>query len=121
MSVNAPLPEACKFKYQPSQDFPHVYWIDLYRNNMMHECAVTKASPSGTVAFIKLNDLNEIDKQRLARILTNPMHKGKELYEAMQYTTLNNGENALKFFSQMTQLLSPNGTITNASTGVGNF
>lgn len=63
----------------------------------------------GNVYFFPLNALDKIDKGRLARILSNRNATSFELWDLMSQITLNNGVNALTYFHQLVELITPNG------------
>lgn len=90
-------------------NLPHIYWIDLNNDGVYTECAVMKKDGLGNVYYFPLNALDEIDKRRLARIVTNRNAKHFELWDLMSNITLNNGVNALTYFHQLVQVMTPSG------------
>lgn len=105
------------YKAQKSREYPHIEWLELNNDGILHECAVMKRDASGNVLFFKTNDLDEIDKRRLAGILMDRMSRTLELYDLMSNKTLGNGVNALIYFSQLVQQLTPNGRVLNPRSG----
>lgn len=105
------------YRYQPSQEYPHVEWIEINSDGIMHECAVMKRDRAGNVLFIKLNDLDQIDKRRLAGILMDRNARNFELWDLMANKTLGNGMNALTYFNQLVKLLTPNGKVMDPKSG----
>jgi len=97
--------------------FPHVEWLDLNGNNILIECAIMKTEASGGKLFIRLDQLDSIDKQRIAKILTNRNANAFELWDLMAQITLGNGENALKYFHQMVKIFTPAGVVMNPTAG----
>jgi len=97
--------------------FPHVEWLDLNGNNVLVECAIMRTDAQGGKMFIQLNRLDAIDKQRIAKILTNRNAEAFELWDLMSQITLGNGENALKYFHQMVKVFTPAGAVITPTAG----
>jgi hypothetical protein len=106
------------YKYQASPEYPHVVWLELEGDGMLHECAVVKRDNVGNVFFFKINNLDEIDRRRLAQILADRNAKQFELWDLMAQKTLNNGMNALAYFHQLVKVLAPNGKVMDPRSGV---
>lgn len=115
MAANAQV--GVKYQVQRSNEYPHIEWVELYGDGMLHECAIMRRMPSGNVLFFKTNDLDEIDRRRLAGILSDRNAAGFELWDLMSQKTLGNGMNALVYFTQLVKVISPNGKITDPQTG----
>lgn len=105
------------YRHQPSQEYPHIEWIEVNSDGIMHECAVMKRDRAGNVLFIRTNDLDEIDKRRLAGILMDRNARNFELWDLMANKTLGNGMNALTYFNQLVKLLTPNGKVLDPKSG----
>lgn len=99
-------------------NMPHIYWIDLKNDGVYTECAVMKKDNLGNVYFFPLNAIDDIDKRRLARILTNRNATHFELWDLMSNITLNNGVNALSYFHQLVQVMTPSGRTMRPQQGV---
>lgn len=97
---------------------PHLYWIELYSDNNVHECVVVKHARDGSVIFIKTNELDAIDRDRLARILNQRNAHQYEVAELMAQTTLPNGVNALVYFNNLARMITPTGRIMELREGV---
>jgi len=97
---------------------PHIYWIDLAGNGMMHECAVMKKDNLGNVYFFPLKSLDTVDKGRLARIVKNRQAKNFPLWELMEQITLNNGVNALDYFHQLVEMITMTGKRVRPQEGI---
>lgn len=97
--------------------YPHVEWIDLRGNGVLVECAVMRKDDFGNIYFIEIPALDQIDKNRLARILTNRNANNFELWDLMSQITLNNGINALQYFHQLVKIITPKGVIMNPRQG----
>lgn len=108
---------ATTYNFQASPHFPHVYWIDLNNDGILHECVVLKKDTVGNLLFFKINDLDDIDKRRLSNILADRNARNFELWDLMANRTLGNGCNALAYFHQLVRQLTPNGKIIDPKTG----
>lgn len=105
------------YKSVKSQQFPHVEWIELNGDGVLHECAIMKRDAIGNVLFFKTNDLDEIDKRRLGGILADRNSRNFELWDLMANKTLGNGVNALMYFNQLVRQLTTNGKILDPRSG----
>lgn len=105
------------YKHQTSAQFPHVEWLELNADGILYECAIMRRDQSGNVLFFKTNDLDEIDKRRLAGILTDRNARNFELWDLMAQKTLGNGMNALQYFHQLVRQLTPNGRVLDPRSG----
>lgn len=99
-------------------NMPHIFWIDLKNDGVYTECAVMKKDGLGNIYYFPLNALDDIDKRRLARILSNRNANHFELWDLMSNITLNNGVNALTYFHQLVQVLTPGGRSMRPQEGV---
>lgn len=99
-------------------NMPHIFWIDIANDGMFTECAVMKKDGLGNVFFFPLSALDKIDKGRLAKIVSNRNAEAFELWDLMSQITLNNGVNALEYFHQLVEVLSPTGKRTKPREGV---
>lgn len=99
-------------------NLPHIYWIDLNSDGLFVECAVMRKDGLGNVYFFPLKALDQIDKRRLARILNNRNANNFELWDLMSNITLNNGVNALTYFHQLVEMVTPNGKRMKPQQGV---
>ena len=105
------------YQVRKSAEFPHIEWIELNNDGILHECAVMKRDAQGNVLFFKTNDLDSIDKRRLSGILADRNARNFELYDLMANKTLGNGVNALIYFSQLVRQLTVNGKILDPRSG----
>lgn len=106
------------YRIVPSREYPHIEWLELHSDGIMHECAIMKRDPhTGNVLFFKTNDLDEIDKRRLAGILVDRNAKNFELWDLMAQKTLGNGVNALAYFNQLVKQITPNGRVIDPRAG----
>jgi len=107
-----------RYKHQTSQEHPHIEWLELNSDGMLHECAVMKRDPQGNVFFFQVNHLDEIDRRRLAQMLADRNARQFELWDLMAQKTLGNGMNALAYFHQLVKVLTPIGKVIDPRTGV---
>ena len=79
-------------------DLPHIFRVDVDDSGLLQEVAVVKEETDGTLYYIPIATLHNIDKQRLKKIVTS-IHADKyPLWELLSQATLSNGMNALDFF-----------------------
>ena len=97
---------------------PHIKWLELKKDGIMHECAIMKVDAHGNKYYFELGKIDRIDKQRMARLLQNRNADRMELWDLMSSTTLNNGVNALTYFHQLVKIISPDGVIYSPQGGV---
>lgn len=102
---------------KPSPDFPHVEWIELYADKILHECLVVLRQPGGNLLFIKLAELDGIDKDRIVHFLRDRNVRAFSFAELLRSRTLPNGINALEYFHQMVQIITPNGQVMRPQQG----
>lgn len=102
---------------RPSK-YPHVYWIDLHNNGVMHEVVVVARDANENIWFIPLNALDAIDKRRMLKLVMDRSANLMPLYDVMFNSRLGNGCNALEYFNQLTKLRTPNGQIFDVRAGV---
>ena len=105
------------YRIQKSTEHPHIEWIELHADGILHECAVLKRDGLGNVFYFKTNSLDTIDKQRLAAILSDRNANNFELWDLMSHRTLGNGVNALAYFHQLVKVLTPNGKTVDPQSG----
>ena len=98
--------------------WPHVEWIELHADGVLHECAVMKKDRRGNIYFFELNALDSIDKRRLMMILADRNSRQFELWDLMSQKTLGNGVNALTYFNQLVKVVTPSGKILTPTLGV---
>lgn len=103
---------------QKHASLPHVEWIDLEDNGVAVECIVVKRDQrNGDLYFIKTEELDQIDRERITNILRKRDAARYELWDLLDGTTLGNGENALEFFHQLVKVRTARGVIMVPSTG----
>lgn len=107
-----------EYKREVSREYPHVEWLELNKDGMLHECAVMKRDGLGNVFFFQINHLDDVDKRRLAQMLADRNAKNFELWDLMSQKTLGNGMNALQYFHQLVKVLTPNGKVIDPRSGL---
>lgn len=105
-------------KTKKSKRFPHIEWIDLTGNDVYAECAVVKRDPRDNIYFIKLNELDAIDLERLFKIVRSRNATQLELWDLMHQVTLGNGINALEYFHQLVWIITSSGQVMRPQMGV---
>lgn len=102
--------------------------LDLNRNGVAVEVTVVnalivgtdeKGTPQHEIWFIKNDELDPIDKQRLLEVLQKSarVNDFQPLYETLADVTLGNGVNALDYFHQYVKVLYPSGVIQRPKLG----
>lgn len=76
----------------------HVELIDIDDSGLLREVAVVKRDADGTLHYIDIASLAEIDKGRLKKILTSQHSDKYPLWELLSQSRLSNGMNGLDFF-----------------------
>ena len=97
--------------------YPHIEWLDIEGNGTLTEVAVMKIDSNQNVYFVKLGNLDGIDRQRLANILTSRNATSFELWDLLSQATLGNGQNALNYFHQFVKIRTPQGQVLDPSSG----
>ena len=100
---------------------PHVFRIDLQNEGLAHECAVLSQDKFGNIYYIKISDLDEIDRTRIGKILQHRYINQLPLWDVMSQTTLKNGLNALDYFQQLVKAITPVGKQFVPRAGAGGY
>jgi hypothetical protein len=98
--------------------YPHIEWADLNNEGTLTEVAVMRRDAIGNMYFVRLDVLDEIDKKRLFKIVTNRNAELYELWDLMSNVTLGNGVNALTYFHQLVKVRTPGGKVMTPTSGV---
>lgn len=105
-------------RIQPSK-YNHVFWADLEGKGLMQEIiVVAKDNYRGTLWFIPMNALDEVDKRRIFKLVTDRSATMLPLFEVMSNTILGNGVNALVYFHQLTKMWTASGQIVDPNAGL---
>lgn len=84
----------------PKSSFNHVEFIDVNDDGILEEVAVIKKWDDGSLSYIDIATLGNIDKARLLKIVSGQHADKYDLWELLSQATLSNGMNALDFFHQ---------------------
>lgn len=104
-------------RFQASR-YNHVYWADIKGQGLMQEVVVVAHNPNGSVWFIPVESLDNIDRQRMFRLITDRTAQMLPLYEIMAHVRLNNGINALEYFQQLVKFMTPTGNVISGNTNM---
>jgi len=88
---------------------PHVFRIDLQGNGLADECAIVQRDNFGNILYLKIADLDQIDRERIGKILKHRFVKSLPLWDIMSQTTLKNNVNALDYFHQLVKGITKEG------------
>jgi len=96
--------------------YRHYVSMDLYGNGIAHDVVIVKEDPErGDIYFIKVADLDAIDRARMRQVLTKRNADTMPLWDVMSQVTLKNGKNALEYFHQLVKVRTQSGQIINPS------
>lgn len=76
----------------------HVELLDVDDTGTLREIAVVKRDDDGTLHYVDIDSLANIDKGRLKKVLMSPHVDKYPLWELLSQATLSNGLNALDYF-----------------------
>lgn len=99
----------------------HVFYVDVADNGQFKEVAVVKEWPNGSLSYIDIALIDNVDRGRLKRILQSPHADKYALWELMSQDRLSNGKNALDYFHQMVRTKKAPGHVDNLMTGGGSL
>lgn len=99
--------------------FPHIEYRDIYDDGTYHEIAVVKDRADGSYDYIIINQLDDMDKGRIKKIITGQYTRMSELWELMANESLSNGMNALDYFHQLVRKKLAPGTVQKSNSGLG--
>ncbi len=104
-------------KVVKSPTHPHMEWIELNSDGVLHECAVLRTDAQGNKLMFPTNHLDAIDRTRLGQLLRDRNARNFELWDLMAQKTLGNGMNALAYFHQYVKVLTPSGKLLDPKSG----
>lgn len=78
-------------------DLPHIFLMDVNDTGIFEEVAVVAELPDGTVCYIQIANLHQIDKARIKKVVTSQHAKMYPLWELLSQARLSNGCNALDY------------------------
>lgn len=76
----------------------HIFLCDIDDSGLLREVAVVKEFKDGSLYYIDIDPLHQIDKARLKKIVSSPHADKYSLWELLAMSKLSNGMNALDFF-----------------------
>ena len=100
---------------------PHVFRIDLDNDGLAHECAVISTDQYGNTYYLKIAELDNIDRVRIGKILQHRYIAQLPLWDVMSQTTLKNGMNALEYFQQLVKAITPAGKMFVPKAGAAGY
>lgn len=77
---------------------PHIFLMDTDDSGLLKEVMVVKKFKDGTIYYIEIDGLHQIDKGRIKKIVTSQHSDKYEAWELLSQAKLSNGMNALDFF-----------------------
>jgi len=86
-----------KIELKPTT-LPHIYLCDIDDSGLLREVALVKEFKDGSIYYIDVDPLHQIDKARLKKIVSGPHSDKYSLWELLAMSKLSNGMNALDFF-----------------------
>lgn len=108
MSRSIQLP----YQFMWSKSHPHIAWADLYNNGLLTEIAVIAMDENnGDLYFIPIAALDNVDKDRMVKVITKRDSHKYPLWDLLSGSTLKNGMNALEYFNQLVKVRSLSGQI----------
>lgn len=114
MSTTLNLP----YNFQWSDTHAHIAWADLHNNGVLVEIAVIALDQkNGDLHFISIAALDNVDKERLVKIIQKRDAQKYPLWDLMSMSTLKNGMNALEYFNQLIKVRSVSGQIFTPNAG----
>lgn len=112
------MSNALPYNFQWSTTHPHIAWADIYGNGVLVEVAVLALDPkNGDLHFIPIAALDNVDRQRLLKIISKRDAVKYPLWDLLDTSTLKNGMNALEYFFQLAKVRTVSGQIFRPNTG----
>ena len=91
----------------------HVFYVDVNDNGQFREVAVVKEWPNGSLSYIDIGLIDQVDRGRLKKVLMSGHADKYELWDLLSQERLSNGKNALDYFHQMTRTKKAAGHVDN--------
>jgi hypothetical protein len=76
----------------------HIFLCDVDDSGLLKEIMLVKKFKDGSIYYIEIDPLHNIDKGRIKKIVTSQHTDKYEGWELLSQTRLSNGMNALDFF-----------------------
>ena len=83
---------------QPVPNLPHIYLCDIDDSGLLKEIMLVKKFKDGSIYYIEIDTLHQIDKGRIKKIVSSQHADKYEAWELLSQSKLSNGMNALDFF-----------------------
>jgi len=99
----------------------HVFYVDINDNGQFKEIAVVKEWPNGSLSYIDIALIDNVDRGRLKKVLTSGLADKYPLWELLSQERLSNGKIALDYFHQMVRVKKAPGHVDNLMTGGGSL
>ena len=77
---------------------PHIFLCDIDDSGLIKEIMVVKKFKDGSIYYIEIDPLHQIDKGRIKKIVSAQHADKYEAWELLSQAKLSNGMNALDFF-----------------------
>jgi hypothetical protein len=100
-----------------SNEIKHVEYLDVDDSGQLKEVAVVKRWDDGSVSYINIKLLDNVDKGRLKGILEGVHADKYELFELLSQARLTNGLNALDYFHPLVRIKRAKGHIDTVQGG----
>lgn len=99
----------------------HVFYVDVNDNGQFKEVAIVKEWPNGSLSYIDIALIDQVDRGRLKKVLTGGHADKYPLWELLSMERLSNGKNGLDYFHQMVRTKKAPGHVDNLMTGGGSL
>ena len=86
-----------KIELKPTS-LPHIFLCDVDDSGLLREILVVKQFKDGSMYYIDIDPLHQIDKVRIKKIVKSQHADKYAAWELMAMNKLSNGMNALDFF-----------------------
>lgn len=77
---------------------PHIFLCDIDDSGLLKEIMVVKKFKDGSIYYVEIDPLHNIDKGRIKKIVSSQHADKYECWELLSQARLSNGMNALDFF-----------------------
>lgn len=94
----------------------HIFLCDVDDSGMLKEIMVVKKFNDGSIYYVEVDPLHNIDKSRIKKIVSSQHADKYECWELLSMSKLSNGMNALDFFhTNCVKVKRPKGARASAS------
>lgn len=94
----AKSPSAVSSVEMKPTSLPHIFLCDIDDSGLLKEIMLVKKFKDGSIYYIEIDSLHQIDKGRIKKIVTSQHADKYEAWELLSQAKLSNGMNALDFF-----------------------